>query len=326
MDSFNNTTWSTNSTFVQSVFNDTPDLTKNDVFHKEQHSVVLLSVFVLGLPGNILVIATYMGMMTTSTRVYMFALAWADAAICISAIVLTLASTHFVAAVMFLTIVITAITFSILLLVFVSIERLIAVRRPITFSMDPKRAKIVMIVFLLCATLFIIVDTLSKYMNYLKFDAILKATLLTGGALVMVTCYTLIGVTLFRKVMSSRNQIADISLEPSNQKSNPSKSNVNLTTVNSSEVQSTSARTVTKIMAKQTKNLKSIFLLFTVTVVFVACWLPLCLYEMGVRMSKDVVRIYVINSVVNPFIYGVASEMFREDVRQFYRRIKLSAC
>jgi len=326
MDSFNITTWTTNSTVLQNVLNDTPDLTTNNVFHKEQHNVVLLSVFVLGLPGNILVIATYIGMMTTSTRVYMFALALADTAICVSAIGLTLASTHSATAVIFLTIVIAAITFSILLLAFVSIERLIAVRRPHSFNMNPKRAKICTIVFLLCATLFIIVDTFSKYMNYLKFDAILKASLLTGSALVMVTCYTLIGVTLFKKVITSRNQIADICLEPSSQRSNPLKSTVNLTTVNSGAVQSTSTTTVTKTVAKQTKNLKSIFLLFSVTVVFVACWLPLCLYEMGVSMSKDVVRIYVINSVVNPFIYSVASEMFREDVRQFYRRIKLSAC
>jgi len=30
-------------------------------------------------------------------------------------------------------------------------------------------------------------------------------------------------------------------------------------------------------------------------------------------------RSFIINSFVNPFIYGVASAMFREDVREFYR-------
>ena len=35
---------------------------------------------------------------------------------------------------------------------------------------------------------------------------------------------------------------------------------------------------------------------------------------MGVGIAPKVRRVFVVNSVVNPFIYGVARAMFREDV------------
>ena len=64
------------------------------------------------------------------------------------------------------------------------------------------------------------------------------------------------------------------------------------------------------------------------TVVFIACWLPFLLHSMGVPIVLHLDRLFVVNSVINPFIYSVASAMFREDVRQFSRqtRDKLSAC
>ena len=64
------------------------------------------------------------------------------------------------------------------------------------------------------------------------------------------------------------------------------------------------------------------------TVIFIVCWLPFWLYSMDVPFVHHLKNVYVVNSVINPFIYGVSSAMFREDVRQFYRqtRVKLLAC
>ena len=69
-------------------------------------------------------------------------------------------------------------------------------------------------------------------------------------------------------------------------------------------------------------------ILFIITVVFIACWLPFWLHNMGVPIASKFRPLFVVNSVVNPFLYGMASAMFREDVKQFYRqtRVKLSAC
>ena len=52
-------------------------------------NVTLLVVCVLGLPGNLLVIAVYLRLQTTSTRVYMFTLAVADLASCVSGVVMS---------------------------------------------------------------------------------------------------------------------------------------------------------------------------------------------------------------------------------------------
>ena len=86
----------------------------------------------------------------------MFALAVADTAICMSGVVISLAFNHVLMKMIFQYVLNVAIMFSILLLVFVSIERLIAVRRPHTFNMNPRRAKIHLFMFLLCTSLLII--------------------------------------------------------------------------------------------------------------------------------------------------------------------------
>ena len=325
MDTSNTSLWMNNTAFLQNVFNDTSDLTKNDTSHHVQYSrLVLFYVVVLGIPGNILVIAIYVANMSTSTRVYLFALALVDTAICICSIVLAVAYTSVMTVVVFMFILNLSLAFSILLLVFVSIERLIAVRRPHTFNMNPKRAKKYLIVFLLCAVLLAIANGFASYMNHMRSATVLKTIVLIVSALIIVTCYSMIGVTLLKKAMASRYQIAAINIQLPSKSSDPSPSSLN----RSDGDQSAHVTVVNKITAKQTKHFKSMFLLFIISVVFIACWFPLWLQTMGADISNNVTHVYVVNSVVNPFIYGMASAMFREDVRQFYRqtRAKLSAC
>ena len=329
MDQLNISIWTTSSPFLQS---DSSDIAKKNASQNEQYvAFFLLSAVVLGLPGNVLVVVIYITNMKTSTRVYLFTLAVSDTAICISGIVLSLmfdVTRSLVAAVVSVTILTGAITFSMLLLVFVSIERLIAVRRPQTFNMNPTRAKRYILGLFFIAVLFTTVQGLASYMNYTVFLAFVRTSFLTANALIMVTCYTLIGATLLTKVRNSRKQIADINIQLSRQSTNPTNSNLTFAIVQSDVIQSPPITDVTRIIAKQTQNVKSIALLFIITVVFVVCWMPVVLRVLGVKVSQDVTHLYVVNSVVNPFIYGVASAMFREDVRQFYRQIrtKLSAC
>ncbi|KAK2163838.1 hypothetical protein NP493_1444g02015 [Ridgeia piscesae] len=331
MDPSNNPIWKINSTLPERVVNDGSDFTRyNASDHVHYPGCVLFSAVVLGLPGNLLVIAVYIANMKTSTRVYMFALAAADTAICICAVVLILAHTytHFVATTVFISILSTTITFAVLLLVFMSVERLIAVRKPHTFNLNPKRAQLYLIVFLFCGVLFTTLNAFARHMKYEQFYRIAKASFLIASASVMATCYTVIGVTLLKTAVTSRNQITSINMEITSQNCNRSNVTLTCTNVHSDVTQSTSMNVTAKITAKQAKKFKSIFLLFLITVVFVACWLPTWIRTIGVNVSKDVTRVYVVNSIINPFIYGVASAMFREDVRQFYRqtRTKLSAC
>ena len=117
MDTLNRTTQMNNSTLLQSVNKHSPDLATSTLSHEvEYRHVVLLVVILLGLPGNFLVIVVYIGRMTTSTRVYMFALAIADTTIYICAIAMMFAYAHTVTIIVFIIILSTTITFSMFLL------------------------------------------------------------------------------------------------------------------------------------------------------------------------------------------------------------------
>ena len=96
---------------------------------------------VLGIPGNVLVIAVYVLKMTTSIRVYMFALAVADLVTCIYGIVSTTATFGYIGFEIATHCVFLTVTFSVYLLAFMAIERLLAVMRPGTFSLSLLRAK-----------------------------------------------------------------------------------------------------------------------------------------------------------------------------------------
>ena len=97
-------------------------------------SVAICMVCLLGLPGNFFVLTVYLRTMTSSTRVYMFALAVDGSAVCVCGIVLTRVLIDFITVQVITCTIDVAISFSVYLLVFVSIERLLAVRRPHTFS------------------------------------------------------------------------------------------------------------------------------------------------------------------------------------------------
>ncbi|KAI0207359.1 hypothetical protein LSAT2_007987 [Lamellibrachia satsuma] len=83
-----------------------------------------------------------------------------------------------------------------------------------------------------------------------------------------------------------------------------------------------------KTVTKQTKTSANVALLFIITIIFVFCWLPALLDNLEVPIPEGIQRLFIVNSVVNPFIYSIVSDKFRDDVRQFYdqARVKLSAC
>ena len=101
--------------------------------------------------------------------------------------------------------------FSVTLLVFVSIERLIAVKRPHAFSMDSRRAKWALFIIAVTSALCTIVPKLAVHSakaNRRKLDLI-EIAFIGSGIIVMIICYTLIAVGLLKKSCYARNQIAN---------------------------------------------------------------------------------------------------------------------
>ncbi|KAI0236734.1 hypothetical protein LSAT2_012719 [Lamellibrachia satsuma] len=343
--------------------------------------------------------------MATSTRVYMFALAVADSAVCVCGIVLSATQKDLVTMEAILYVINLSILFSSFLLVFVSIERFVAVKRPHTFNVNAQRAKKALVIIAVTAVVGTSVNTVARLYRYDQFRRVYNSCVALVCISTMTTFYILMAVTLLVRARTSRNQIAvshgmsqhdSCPSEPGSsrvfnntQSRQPNTGPLNVTTkmnqirsvenalcvvdMGSSNVTmgvkvikavedvarpiglgpsnvftkveetsviasrrttipgaGTSAplTTTNKTVAKQTKTSANVALLFIITIVFVFCWLPGSLDKLAIPIPEVLQRLIVVNSVVNPFIYGVASAIFRKDVRQFYRqtRVKLSAC
>ena len=333
----------------QQVLNDSFSLTTNNITPRgDSSNIATILLCSLGLPGNVFVFAVYVRKMTTSTRVYMFALAVADLVVCVCPFLYVSTSvTDIVAKLLFSYILNTSMTFSMFLLVFVSIERLVAVKLPHTFSMDPQRAKKCIIIIGVAATIFITLTTVATLMRYNRLVIILVLFVSISCVFIMITCYILMAAALLKKFRASKNQVGVLSvtrtskpgtslninstIDGAAQANDPGPTNISKKVkgnVQNSATQSISVTATNKIITNQAKSLKNVMMLLIITIVFIICWVPIWLMQMGVCISTVARRSLLANSVVNPFIYGVASAQFREDVRQFYRqtRVKLSAC
>jgi len=384
MESTHTPTWTNGSRFSPNVSNDSFGFTKDtSAVNTDNISITLLTMCSLGLPCNLLVIAVYVRNMTSSLRVYMFALAIADSAICVCLFILVQTPIIIFIKPATLTVLDVAVSFSMFLLVFIAIERLRAILRPHSFSKHPQRACTALRIIAAVAVAFVALLTVTKVLRLEKSirHGIQMCTIVVS-ILTITLCYTLIATVLLEKAKSSRNRVNLTGLY----KSRPSRmfrggtthpttstSTENVVTIRPSQPAVPHACPVTsngstdakdrpqscrcavsdettpasvsrndgsttcvitsvvptnKRTATQTAAHKNMLLMFVITVVFVACWLPFWLYGMGVHVARDLSRLFIVNSVVNPFIYCVASAMFREDVKQFYRqiRVKLSVC
>ena len=267
-----------------------------------EYIIVVLAA--LGLPGNLFVVAVCVRNMTSSTEVYMFALAVADTIACVAGILFHSAQYANTTTFFLLLFRYFATNFCVHLLAFVSIERLMAVCRPHQFNLSATRAKfalsIIAVVTFCSATLVVV----GKMWNFMPLYKIIPVTIIVSCVMVMIVCYMLIAVKLLHDVKSSCRNIGVV---------NSSKGNATGTSADP-------ANTVGMTRAKTARTYKGVSLLFIVTVVFIACWMPLELSFCGMPVPNELKDMFVIHSVVNPFIYCAASPMFRKDATQFCRK------
>ncbi|KAI0220211.1 hypothetical protein LSAT2_028253 [Lamellibrachia satsuma] len=322
MDSLNMSSWNNNSGLLQDLLNDSARLTtKVDIKILFIPSVPLFLVTVLGLPGNLFVIVVYIRNMTTSTKVYMFGLAIADTAVCICGTVLTSARIDHTMLVVVLYFVDLSIVSSIYLLAFVSLERLVAVWRPHSFSLSARRALVALAIIGVAAATSAGVLTFARLRHYSYLARIFPMLVTLLSVLVMIVCYMLVAIKLLRNLRAAHKNVGVLS-GPQSLAPGPS------TASHRAAGKSDGTVEVNKVPANQAKTYKGVSLLFIVTVVFIACWLPQWLAYVGISVSAGVRRVFLLNSAVNPFIYSAASAMFRNDVRQFYHKTRstLTAC
>ena len=73
------------------------------------------------------------------------------------------------------------------------------------------------------------------------------------------------------------------------------------------------------VIKSQQKTAKGLRVLLVVTVVFIVCWSPLFVVVCGLRVPSALVYLFIVNSVINPFIYSFMSSEFRRDVGRLFR-------
>ena len=309
----------------------------------------------LGLPGNVFVIAVYLRQMTTSTRVYVFALAVVDTMTCLFGITwsvgLVTSNTSKQVLMWFWYL---SVLFSVLLLGFISVERLLAVRYPHTFTLSAPRAKKAMVVIAveasMCMTAAVVPNhSLRRPVSAERYIPIFVAL---SSIVFMIVCYTLIIITLIRNARMARRRVSVIKTErtisrvttnfdTSSDRNAVAGTSTTITTTDSTYADSNAVnrraadKTATDTMSahrmvaattpmttKLADTHRSVSLLFLIIVVFFACWLPQFLYSFGVAVPLHVRRVFLLNSGINPFVYTMASSMFRNDVRKFCRHTR----
>ena len=355
METMNTSTWVNDSGLSQNALNNSFDFAANTLPEKEDFRIIGFVLSVLGFPGNVLIIAVYVRKLITSTRVYMFALGIADFAVCLCGIVMTLFWSQ-LTMIIFGTIFTFSVTFSMFLLVFVSIDRLIAVMRPHSFNVKAQRAKKAMIGVVVASVVFTAVMITSLATQYNQVHQLTKLCSILTCMFIMATCYTVLVLLLLKRRRGSKHHVKERS-RPSELSYVTVTSTVTTTVENVAVPQETGHSNVSmnietsspvpkslstisgamppvsvprtkKKIKNQDNTYRNVVLLFIISVAFVVCWLPDWISSTGIYIPIGVTRLYVLNSVVNPFIYGIASAMFREDVREFYRqtRARLFAC
>ena len=295
-------------------------------------SVASFLICLLGIPGNLFVIAVYACRMSTSTRMYMFALAIADLEVCIIGVFLTSVKFTEISLEITTFCVHASIVFSTLLLAFVSIERLMAVRRPHSFSLSPGRAKWALVVIAFVAVFCAMVLTIARVNEYSLLRRAFTLFVTISSVMVMIRCYTLMAITMLMNVRAAHRNVGVVNMTPVQGPSTvptvtlePTKLTSQVHDISHNIYPLFGSNTTT---VKQAKMYRDVSLLFIITVVFVACWMPQWLSDAGFQIPSSVQRVFILNSVVNPFIYSAVSGMFRDDVRQFCRemRSKTSFC
>ena len=307
-----------------------------------------LSIFVLcflGLPGNLLVIAVYLRQMTTSTRVYMFALGVVDTVACICGLIWGVGKIgSFTVRQILFWFGHLSVLFSVLLLAFVSVERLLAVRYPHTFNLSAPRAEkalvVIAVVAALCSTATVVPRLILR--RPISAERYIPMFVALSSIIFMIICYTLVALTLLRKARIARTQVSAIqgmsstahttTPVPSSSVTNADRNAVARTLADKTSAGRTVAgRTVVTATPMNTQladTYRSVLLLFIITVVFIVCWLPQFVSFFRGLLPLRVRLVFLLNSAINPFVYTMASSMFRNDVRNFYRqtRRRLADC
>ena len=224
--------------------------------------------------------------------------------------------------------------YSVFLLVYLSTDRLSAVLRPHTFTLRASRAKMALGVIAVFAAVCTTVVYVAYFLHFGHFARVFILCISLSGIFIMVICYVAMATAMIKNIKSSVHP--NVEFHPKMKSSSSGNPTDSVSIVIPKENENTLEHRTTvfppgksKTFSKREKHVyKDMMLLFTITFMFAACWIPLWLSFAIAHFPIKLRGSLIFNSAVNPIIYGVVSKMFRDDVRQFCRktRSKLTTC
>jgi len=289
---------------------------------------IMLLLCILGLPGNLFVVVIYIRKMTTSMRAYMFALGVVDTVICVCFLVMLIVYTDKLGKLILVFVLNTAVIFSTCLLAFLATERCLAIAKPHKFTLSTGRAKTALVVnaaFSVCYSAMLTVTLVFRLMpTYL----ILTTGLANACFIIVIASYGAMAVILLKRMRSARRQIGAVAMTSTSTEVVAITSMSTTASMSAAIPKTTAGPVAAAKPSKAAQAQRGTLVLFVVTAVFILCWLPFFLKNYGLPITDQFKRVFVINSIVNPFIYSFLSPMFRSDVRSFFyeTRKKLCSC
>ena len=363
---------------------------------------ILAPIICIGLPGNVLVIIIYMYRLTSSTRIYMFAVAIADMTVLLAFIVrgvfnlilvnnksvLICIMARFPLSVMSL-----ALGYTCCILSYVAVERCLAVVRSNTFRLEAKRAKrfcgvAVGHTFLQNGVIIIYSWTDNNKSGWLRFLVVILFSIPT---IAIVVSYSVMIVFLKKRtnkvdinsshIRSDNRNMNDVIMNQESPTERRMKKNehmtepvptieittyddpVNMVNISTERVKRglpppmpnerahSSCSSIPNIdnrqndlpqrnntlainvgSAQEIKDVQKLkkrtsfdrvtYMLVLVTASFLLLWIPACVSTLGLTLPDYLRNSYLINSVINPFIYSFMSTEFRQYVKELRRKIQ----
>ena len=244
---------------------------------------------------------------------------------------------------------------SVFITVAIAVDRYFAVCKPHGHIMTVRRAKIVLLSCLILCLFFsippLVIFGLVKYPYYGKVCSIgtprwtvslLYTPMYVVGSIsvfVIIVMYSLIYLAIRNriKVRSSVSETQATSSTMGSESNGDVPRVITMATSQDNEVNPHDQRSV-PLWPRQPQKLKSktTKMLFITTVVFVTTWIPFMvtmkMFPMDdLKQTNPVSYIFVvlvsklmlINHAVNPFIYGLVSQKFRDDAKQTFSKIRM---
>ena len=308
-------------------------------FGMDGFELCMFIVVIAGVPGNVLVAAVYARKLTSSVRMYMFALAVTDVIICLSyattAAMGTTRRQNGVYKTMW-SLFNFGVGFSLLVLTLTAVERYWCIARPHSFTFSPRRGKMALLLTALLALATLVAMKVFRALHLRKTTIVHMMLHLGVCTLIILVMYTLLARELLRRFRRRKAKLQSLTPECITVTCQTPSDNDQSDARNTSVLLKPSTRLVAvpsnasmclnpasndkKITTaiKQTQEAKAALMLFVVTAVFLVCWMPFWLRTLGIPVPRVVLRVYVIQSVVNPAIYWCMSCAFRSDVRTFF--------